>query len=199
MRGVCGLAATLAGCVYTAPSPVADDASPSDSPVDMPPPDMPPDMPPQPFWLNVIGAEALDGSLKDIANNGWRRSGAVTRDQIVSGNGFLQFSTAENTRLKAFGLSNGDTDADVIDIDFGIQMRGNRTLDVIEKGVVVGSFGNYVANEVFRIEVVSNVVTYKRGGVVFFVSTAIPTFPLLGDAALYTTNATITNVSIGSL
>jgi hypothetical protein len=190
---MCGLAATFAGCVYTAP--LLEDASPS---ADMPA-DMPPDTPLQPFWLSVVGAEATDGSLKDIANNGWQRSGAVTRDQIASGNGFLQFSTVENTRLKAFGLSNGNTDADVIDIDFGIQMRGNRTLDVIEKGVVVGSFGNYVANEVFRIEVVNNVVTYKRSGVVFFVSTTTPTFPLLGDAALYTTNATITNVSIGSL
>ncbi len=198
MWGVC-LVALLAGCVYS-PSPAAEDASRLDGPSDAMPPDtMPPDTMPQPFWLNVVGATATDGNLVDTATSGWNHSGAITRDQIASGNGFVAFSTSENTRAKAFGLSNGDTDADIVDIDYALQLKGDKSVNVVEKGVPIGAFGEYLPNEVFRIEVVNNVVTYKRGNIVFFVSTAAPTFPLVGDAALFSSNSTITNVSIGSL
>jgi hypothetical protein len=193
MRGFAAVA-VVAACQYKPPLVPLDDA-PADMPVDTPI-DAPIDMPLQPFWLNVIGALPGDGTLMDTAATGWKRSGASTRDQIPSGNGYVEFGTAENTLGKAFGLSNGDVDANYTDIDFAIHLKGNRDVAVFENAIQIGIFGTYVATDVFKVEVMNNVVVYKKNDVVFLTSLRTPTFPLLGDAALFHTNSTLINVSV---
>ncbi|MBA2541085.1 MAG: hypothetical protein H0V17_15705 [Deltaproteobacteria bacterium] len=187
-------------CQYEAP------ASPDDGPIDPDPDgpidtpsDTPIDTPPLPFWVNVVGATPTDNSLMDIAATGWNKSGASTREQIASGNGYVEFTTAEQNLGKAFGLSNGDVSRDFSDIDFAIHLRATREVFVFQNSTSLGAFGTYVIGDVFRVEVTNNVVTYKKNGAQFFVSPGTPVFPLLGDAALFHTNSTITNVSVVQL
>jgi hypothetical protein len=197
MRALAIVAASCAACTYTSPAEFADASS-----IDAPRPDSPlPDVPidtPQAFWINVVGAVAMDNNLTNAAPTGDWDGGASTRDKIMSGNGYVEFSTQENMLAKAFGLSSDDANTDFTDIDFAIHLRATGKVFVYEKGVQIAQFGMYVAGDVFRVEVVNNIVSYKKNGTPFFTSVLPPTFPLLGDAAFFSQNATLTNVSIVS-
>jgi hypothetical protein len=146
------------------------------------------------FWTNVVGSEAIGNNLfGTVAGTGYGQSGASTLTQIASGDGFMEFTTAERNTTKAAGLSNGDTDQTANDIDFAISLTANGKVYVLENGKSRGVFGDYQVGEVYRVEVTSNVVRYLRNGTVFFTSTKVPTFPLRGDSALIDRGATIKN------
>ena len=69
-------------------------------------------------------------------------------------------------------------------------------VQVYEKGTLRGTFGTFVRGDKLRVSVESGVVKYKKNGVTFYTSTVAPTYPLLVDAALYSTNATSTQVNL---
>lgn len=183
-------------CEYT-PGTIPIDA-PDDSQTDAPT-DGAPDTADEPFWMNVVGAIPNGTGITDTAATGWKNSGAVTRKQLPSGDGYIEFSTDEATLGKSFGLANGDTDQNYTDIDFAFQLRATGQVYVYEGALMRGLFGTYAAGDVFRVEVSSGVVMYKQNGVLLYTSSAIPTYPLAGDAALYHNGATIKNVVVTSL
>ena len=55
-------------------------------------------------------------------------------------------------------------------------------------------FGTYLAGDRFRVAVESGVVKYRRNGVLFYTSAAVPAYPLLVDTSLYSLGATIADV-----
>jgi hypothetical protein len=148
------------------------------------------------FWTNVVGADAIGNTLFGTVPRTQQTcfgSGAHSLATIASGDGFVEFSTNENNRSKAVGLSNGDSNQSDADIDFAIVLSSSGLVTVKENGVSKGTFGPYAAGEVFRVNVTANVVTYLRNGQVFFTSAKVPTFPLLADASICDTGSTITN------
>lgn len=188
----------LCGCTYTPPGGLPADG-PVDSPVDMPP-DEPTDVPPAGFWTAVLGADAVINNLtKTTGIDGWGDSGAVSVATVASGDCYAEFSTSENDTGKALGLSNGDNNQSFVDIDFDIVLGKNRTIAVYEGSIMMGNFGTYVAGDVFRIAVTGTAVTYLKNGAVFFTSAKSPTYPLLVDAALFSSGASITNAVLVDL
>ena len=147
-------------------------------------------------WTSVLGATASGNSLTKTAALGWNNAGAVSTQQIASGDGYVEFTASETTTYRMLGLSNGNTNTDYTDIDFGIDEYGNGQIAVYEAGVLKGTFGTYVPGDVLRVAVVSGVVKYSKNGVVFYTSTKAPVYPLLVDSALYNTGATLNNVMI---
>lgn len=195
VRAVCAVA--LGACTYTAPTTLSDGGA--DSATDTPdgPPNTPPDTTPVAFWISVVGADAGDDSLvKTSPVAAWGDSGAVSSRTIDSGDGALEFSTSENQLGKAVGLSNGDTNQNFTDIDFCLVLGANRKVSVFEKGIALQVIGNYLSDDVFRIEITSGVVRYLRNGLVIFTSLQAPVYPILVDAALFSPGATIKNVSL---
>ncbi len=152
------------------------------------------------FWTNVVGADAIGNKLFGTVPRTQQACFGSGAHSLVSfaGDGFVEFSTNENNRSKAVGLSNGDTNQSDADIDFAIVLSSGGTVAVKENGVVKGTFGTYTAGEIFRIEVTANVVRYLRNGQVFLTSTKVPTFPLLADASICDTGSTITNTRMVS-
>ncbi len=152
-------------------------------------------------WQNVVGANAVGNNLTKTAADGWGNSGASST-QSITGDGFAEFTTAETNRGKAFGLSFGDTTQSFNDIDFAFQPDSSGRVFIYEAAVaggtssLVGQFGTYVAGDVFRLDVVGNVVSYRKNGVLLRTSPRIPRFPLLVDAAMFHNGATIQNVQI---
>jgi hypothetical protein len=183
-------------CEYT-PGTILVDAPTDSQPRDAAP-DVP-DTPDQPFWMNAVGVMMNGNSIADVAAVGWKNSGAITRDEIASGDGYIEFSTAEASLGKSFGLAHGDTDQNYTDIDFAFQLRATGEIYVFEGAAQRGLFGTYAAGDVFRIDITSGVVTYKQNGVLLYTSATAPIYPLVGDAALYHTGATITAVTIAPL
>jgi len=190
------LAVSLGACNFTAraqPDAAPDVGTPIDAAIDAP------DASTLPFWTSVIGANANGNNLTSTAAApGWDTAGAVSRAVIASGDGYLQFTTMETNRGKAIGLSNGDTNQDITDIDFAFLAAANGSLYVFEGGTERTMVGSYTSSDVLKIEVAGNLVLYRKNAALVYTSFNPPTYPLLVDSALYHTGATLMNVSIVS-
>ena len=147
------------------------------------------------FWTSVVGAEANGNALTKTAPGiGWGDAGASTSRSVASGDCFVEFTTAESTTGKAVGLSRGDDSQSFNDIDFDLVLGANRKVYVYEGAVLRGQVSTYIANDVFRVEVVGGVVNYRKNNAVLLTSTLAPTYPLVVDTALFSPGATIANV-----
>jgi hypothetical protein len=153
--------------------------------------DLPPGSVPV-VWTSAVGATVSANSLTKTAANAWGNSGAVSTQQIASGDGFIEVTASETTTYRMFGLSNGDSGTSYTDIDFAAYLALGQ-LRVYEAGVSKGSFGNFSPGDKIRVAVVGPSVKYSRNGVVFYTSAKTIVYPLLVDTALYTTGATLNN------
>jgi len=129
--------------------------------------------------------------------NTW--DGGAASFNTVSNNGFMQFTATETNTLRMIGLSNTNVDANYISIQFAIYLVNNGTVQVYESGSFRGTFGTYSTSDSFKITVESNVVKYYRNGVLFYISTVIPTLPLLVDVSFNTVGSTINNVLVSNI
>lgn len=144
-------------------------------------------------WTNVVRAIASGYDLTKSDPGGKWNAGAVSVDSLAA-DGYVQFTTGEATTAKMAGLGNGDTNQNYTDIEFAIHLKANGAVAVREAGVVRGTFGTYVAGDLFRVAVEAGVVSYKKNGIVFYTSAIAPTFPLVADTSLFTDGATIRDV-----
>jgi hypothetical protein len=145
------------------------------------------------YWANVAGVKASIGALEKTVADGFNNSGASTSAEI-NGDGYAEFSTSENDTSKVAGLSNGDDTYTRADVDFGIFLRSNGSIEIWERGFNRGAFGTYAADDVFRVEVNDGTVTYHQNGALLYTSGDSPTFPLVLDVALSTRGSTIKDV-----
>jgi hypothetical protein len=144
-------------------------------------------------WKAALGVSVSANDLtKTAAATAWGNAGASSL-QTLESNGFVEFSATGTAML---GLSKGDTDQNFTDIDFAVFVWAG-SLQVYEAGSSRGSFGACSPSDRFRVEVAGGVVRYRKNGVVFYTSTLAARFPLLVDAALYSTGSTLTDVRIG--
>ena len=107
-------------------------------------------------WTSAVGVSISGNSLTKTAVAGWGNGGAVSTQQIASGDGYVEFTASEKTTYRMLGLSFGDTDARSQDIDFALYV-GLGQLYVEENGVRKGTFGAYVTGDVLRVAVVGGV------------------------------------------
>jgi hypothetical protein len=161
-----------------------------------PPPPPPPSTVPV-VWTALDGASATGNSLTKTSASGVN-SGAISVQQVPSGDGYVEVTVSETNTYRMFGLSNGNTDSSYPDIDFGLDLAPS-TIYVFEKGANRGSFGSYAAGDVMRVAVVGGVVRYSRNGTVFYTSTQAPTYPLLVDTWLYSQGATLNNAVVAGV
>lgn len=151
------------------------------------------------YWQNAVGVSHPPHELTKTDPLAAWNAGAASVQQIA-GDGYVEFTSAENTTQKMAGLSHGDSARSYKDIDFAVYLRGNRTVGIYEDGIARGSnFTTYAPGDVFRVEAAGGVVTYSKNGVPFFTSPTAPTFPLLVDTSLYTPGATIKAVALAEL
>jgi len=149
-------------------------------------------------WTNVVNASASGNNLtKTNGTTAWN-AGASSVNVIRDGYGYMEF-TATETNMRIAGLSNGDSNQDYTDIDFGLLIRSDASVAIYEAGTYRGEFGYYSAYDRFRLEVRYGVVRYLRNGSVLYTSPSVPRYPLRVDTALYDVNATLTDVRIGNL
>lgn len=148
-------------------------------------------------WTNVVGAAAVANDLTKTAPQTSWNAGASSVE-MLTGDGYVEFTTAETNTDKMLGLNASDTGVGFADIDFAIYLRATGTVAVYEGGTSRGGFGSYVAGDVFRIEANDGVVRYLRNGSLLYTSNVAPTFPLVADASLRTLGATLNDVQLES-
>jgi hypothetical protein len=144
-------------------------------------------------WTSAVGVTVTSNSLTKTAATAWGNAGAISTQQIASGDGYVEFTASEATSYRMLGLSKGNSNSSYEDIDFAIYQSLGK-IQVYESGTLKGSFGTYAAGNALRVAVVGGIVKYSKNGVVFYTSTKVPAYPLLVDAALYTQGATLNSV-----
>lgn len=149
-------------------------------------------------WRNAAGVAVNTGGSvlrKTSTSTSWN-AGASSAGGLA-GDGWVEFSTAENTTAKAIGLSNGDSTRKSADIDFALFLKANGVIAVYEAGAErAANVGTYVAGDVFRIEVSAGVVRYRKNGGVLYTSTTAPVFPLCVDTSFLTPGGTVSSVDL---
>jgi hypothetical protein len=160
-----------------------------------PPPPPPPSGGAPVVWTALDGVSASGNSLTKTSASGVN-SGAISVQQIPSGDGYVELTASETSTYRMFGFSNGNTDSSYQDIDFGLDLAPGGTIYVFEKGVNRGSVGSYATGDLMRVAVVGGAVRYSRNGTVLYTSTQPPTYPLLVDTWLYSLGATLNNAVV---
>jgi hypothetical protein len=146
-------------------------------------------------WTAKVNVAASDSLLTKTGAIGWN-AGAISTRSIITDDGFVSFTTNETDTQKILGLSHGNSNSSFTDVDFGILLTDNGRIHVYENGTDQGSFGDYMLGDTFHVSIENGAVQYRKNGALFYTSAAAPTYPLLVDAALFTPDATLTDVVI---
>jgi len=149
-------------------------------------------------WTALVNVTANGSSLsKSGGCDGCGDAGAVSNQSIASGDGYVEFTASEANTYRGAGLSNGNTNTLLSDIDFAILLTATGRAEIRENGVWKFDTA-YVANTVFRVGVVGGRVQYRKNGSVLYTSATLPAYPLLVDTTLWSSNATITNAVVSN-
>src|SRR6266536_1486733 len=145
-------------------------------------------------WSNAVGVSPSGNNLTKTATTGWGNAGAASTRALALGDGYVEFTASETNTARMCGLSNGDSNQDWQDIDFGMYPVGDGGLHVYEGGIYRGVIGSYAAGDRLRVAVEGGVVKYRKNGVLLYTSTVAPTYALLVDTAIYSNGGTRNNV-----
>src|SRR3989344_3705226 len=72
------------------------------------------------IWTNAVGMNVSGNNLSKTAVNNWGNGGASSVQQIISGDGYVEFTTNETNTTKFAGLSKGDLNQDYKEINFAL-------------------------------------------------------------------------------
>jgi hypothetical protein len=146
-------------------------------------------------WRNLVHT-IVDGNAleKSSGCDGCADAGASSEQQIVSGDGYVEFNVTDTTKALYVGLGAHDTGTSVTDIDFGIRLGGGYA-EVRENGRY-RTDRRAASGDIFRVAVQSGTVTYFKNGTVFWNSVAPPVYPLRMDTSFLSLDAAIVNAVI---
>ena len=158
-------------------------------------------LPPSPVgtavvWTAAAGVTVSGNSLTKTAPTTSVNTGTVSSHALAAGDGSVAFTVSETNTSRMLGLSRPDTDRGWRTLDFSFYLLSDQRLAIYERGVYRGYFGTYFPGDVLRVGIDSGVVRYWRNGSLLYSSTAAPFFPLVVEAWLYTTGATLTDVVV---
>jgi hypothetical protein len=147
-------------------------------------------------WGSLVNVTASGNSLtKSSGCDGCADAGALSRQQIASGDGYLEFTASETDSLRTIGFKSGSPDADTSEIPHAIRLKSDRVAEVRERGMI-RTVTTYVRGDVFRIAIVAGGIRYYKNGRLLYISGLTPAFPLLVSASLQERGATVTNAII---
>jgi len=146
-------------------------------------------------WTNLVNVSVVGTKLTKTFGQSWE-AGANSVQSILSGDGFVQFTTDEveiggEARPKVFGLTSDPAGNNWQNIDYAIMLTHNVStyapqIQIRENGgfSAVSNNGAWAPGDVFRIEIVAGEVRYLRNGALMHAHGTTPTYPLYADAVL---------------
>lgn len=148
-------------------------------------------------WINPTNVVLNDGILQKVAGcQGCADAGAISRQTIATGDGFVQVTPGESTTFWYAALTRPTNLRQPADFDFAFRFNGAGHADVVEHGVYRGGDSDYTAGDVFRIAIVNGRVQYVVNGRVLYESPTPPQYPLELAVSLGTVGATVRNARI---
>lgn len=148
--------------------------------------------------LNSLqNVNATNNNLTKIQSNGNWDGGAASFN-TVEDNGYMSFRAAQTNRAKMVGLSTTNANANFNTIQYAVYLRGDGNVEIFESGNSRGTFGNYLANDIFKVAVELGVVKYYKNNVLFYISSVTPTLPLLVDVSINSVDGTVNDVLVSN-
>lgn len=150
-------------------------------------------------WTVPVNVTVSGNSIqKNSGCDGCGDSGAISSQQVTTGDGYVEFTVPNTGKQLYVGLSNGNTNTSEADIDFAINTTGpGSTAAAYENDVYKADTGTAIsAGDSLRVSIQGGLVTYSRNGVVFYTSTRTPQYPLLVDTSLLNTGARVNSAVI---
>ncbi|MGV3592987.1 MAG: hypothetical protein ACO1PZ_14970 [Gammaproteobacteria bacterium] len=154
-------------------------------------------------WTNVSNVTVNGNTLTGTTDG---QSAGAQSNETLTGDGYVEFTAVETDKMRAIGLdSQNDSDNTFQDIDFAIVLRqaaspgATAVAEIRENGEYISDIP-YAAGDRFRIAVENGVVKYYKttNGQPQQIparDTAVATYPLHVDAALYDQNSTLAEVT----
>jgi hypothetical protein len=143
-------------------------------------------------WTSLVHAAVSGNVLKKSGGcSGCADSGALSQQQISSGDGYLEFTATDAAPLRFIGLGTRNTGTTGGEIKFALRMQSG-VLEVREGGAYRMDT-SFKTGDVIRIAVSGGKLVYSKNGTVFYSSTMTATYPLVADTAFYDANASISN------
>jgi hypothetical protein len=151
-------------------------------------------------WTHQVNVAVRGTTLEKTGGcDGCDDAGAVSRQMIRSGDGYVEFRVGDPYAFWLAGLSHADGNPRFNEIDFGFRFNGNGWADVLENGSYQpNSDTESSEGDVFRVAVVGGRVQYLRNGRLILQSRRAPMYPLVFATALGSIGARVADVRIES-
>jgi PKD repeat protein len=131
---------------------------------------------------------------KTSGGTAWN-AGANSTAVLTSGtNGWVTMQALETNTYRVFGLAAPNATANITDINYGIQLRDNGNVYIVENGISLGIFGAYNTGDIFKVERVGTTITYYRNGVLLYTSLVPSATDLIADISIRNVGGTVYNV-----
>jgi hypothetical protein len=147
------------------------------------------------IWESPVDTAIEGNSLRRASGLGWN-AGAISKQLITGGEGYIEFTATEVSTNRVCGFSVANSGTKFQNVDFALLLTDGGALYVYESGLEKASVGGYSSGDRLRIEVSSGAVRYKRNGALLYSSATSPSYPLRADAALHDPEATISDAVI---
>jgi hypothetical protein len=149
-------------------------------------------------WTSSVNCTVSGNSLlKSSGRDDTCDAGAISQQQLVSGDGYIEFTAGSTGKIRFCGLSHNPSATDFFAIDFGIKLTELAAAEIRENNSYQGET-TYAATDVFRIAIAGGVVKYSKNGVVFYTSAKAPSYPLTVEATFLNQSGTVNNAIINS-
>lgn len=145
-------------------------------------------------WKNVVNAVATGSTVQNTTGDNWN-AGAVSKQVVLSGDSFVEFTAAETDRYRMAGLGHSDPNPYWTNLDFAFYLIPGGGLLIFEPGSIV-SVGSYSTGDRLRVSVDGGQVRYWKNGTVVLTSGRTAQFPLGFDTSLATPGASISDALI---
>jgi subtilisin family serine protease len=146
-------------------------------------------------WVGMNGTAVSGTTLSKTSTSTAWDGNAYSQGTLLSGlNGWASMTVLETNTFRTFGLAMPNTTLDESNINYGIRLRNNATVQIVENGSLVATVGVYANGDVFRIQRVGTTIKYLRNGVVIYTSAVASSTNLIVDVSIRSTGGTIYNV-----
>jgi hypothetical protein len=148
-------------------------------------------------WTHLVHATATGSSLQKTSGcDGCEDAGAASQQELT-GDGYAEFTVGELGTFWVAGLSRGNDNTFINDIDFAFRFNGSGHVDVLENGTYqLGGDTTYAVGDIFRVAIVGGRVHYSKNGQFLRESAAAPQFPLLIDVTLGSMGASVRDAKL---
>lgn len=146
-------------------------------------------------WTDPVNVTASGSSLQKTGGcDGCQDSGAVSQQQVNSGNASLDFTVSETGPMFYVGLNTNSTGTGAAEIPFAFKLLNNsaevRENDLLRANIAIGS------GDVLRIAVKGGIVNYAKNGTVFYTSGTRASYPLRVDTSFISSGSTLSNARV---